>query len=309
MGPDVVVLGQLARDLVLVVDQVPGPGQSGAVQLRREMLGGKGANQAVALAQLGLRPALVAVAGDDAHAPQLLGQAELDGIDVSAVVRRPGTRTGLIVDVVDPAGTWRYLEDLPPYVLLTETDVVAAASLIATASWVSIQLQQPPDAVLAAARLAADTGAAVVLDGAPADGPHQAELLAAATVVRADAREASLLADSAIDSPADARRAATEILRRGPRLVALAVGDEGNYVAWPDGDVFVPLTRTTVVDTTGAGDAFTAALIAGLDRGYGEERAARLAIAAAGATVGHPGGRPSLTEAVLDRQLALLAEG
>lgn len=85
----------------------------------------------------------------------------------------------LIVDVVDPAGKWRYLEDLPPYVLLTETDV-AAASLIATASWVSIQLQQPPDAALAAARLAAEATAAVVLDGAPTDGRHQAELLAVA---------------------------------------------------------------------------------------------------------------------------------
>ena len=233
MGPDVVVLGQLGRDLVLVVDQVPGPGESGTVRLRREMLGGKGANQAVALAQLGLRPALVAVAGEDDIAADLLAQAKEDGIDVSAVVRRPGTSTGLIVDVVDPAGKWRYLEDLPPYVLLTETDVAAAASLIATASRVSTRLQQPPDAALAAARLAAEAEAAVVLDGAPEDGRHQAELLADATVVRADAREAGLLAGTAVDSPAGARRAAAGILRQGPSLVALAVGDDGNYFAWP----------------------------------------------------------------------------
>ena len=49
------------------------------------------------------------------------------------MARRRGTSTGLIVDVVDPAGKWRYLEDLPPYVLLTETDVAAAAGLIALA--------------------------------------------------------------------------------------------------------------------------------------------------------------------------------
>jgi hypothetical protein len=65
MTADVVVAGQLARDLVLVVDDVPEAGQSGPVRERREMLGGKGANQAVAVAQLGLRPALIAVAGDD----------------------------------------------------------------------------------------------------------------------------------------------------------------------------------------------------------------------------------------------------
>jgi ribokinase len=166
MRPDVVVVGQLARDLVVVVDRVPGPGESGTARERREMLGGKGANQAVALAQ-----------------------AERDGIDTSAVVRRPGARTGLVVDVVDSSGKWRYLEDLPPSVQLDKTDVPAAAD-----------------------------------------------------VVRTDAREASLLAGTAIGGPGDARRAAAEILRRGPALVALAVGDEGNYFAWPEGDVLVPLT-------------------------------------------------------------------
>ena len=58
------MFGQIARDLVLVVDEAPGPGQSASVRERREMLGGKGANQAVALAQLGMRPVLaVAAAG------------------------------------------------------------------------------------------------------------------------------------------------------------------------------------------------------------------------------------------------------
>jgi sugar/nucleoside kinase (ribokinase family) len=61
---DVIVAGQIARDLVLVVDDVPGAGQSAAVRQRREMLGGKGANQAVALAQLGMRVALLGVVGD-----------------------------------------------------------------------------------------------------------------------------------------------------------------------------------------------------------------------------------------------------
>jgi ribokinase len=64
------------------------------------------------------------------------------------------------------------------------------------------------------------------------------------------------------------------------------------YFAWRDGDLLLPLTKTPVADTTGAGDAFAAALITGLARGYDEEGTARLAVAAAGATVGHPGGRP-----------------
>jgi ribokinase len=72
--------------------------------------------------------------------------------------------------------------------------------------------------------------------------------------------------------------------------------------------VFLPLTEIPVVDTTGAGDAFVAALITALAQDGGPQRAARLAVAAAGATVGHPGGRPSLTPKAVQDQLTLLAE-
>src|ERR1700742_4412655 len=106
MTAEVVVAGQLARDLVLVVEDVPEAGQSRPVRERREMLGGKGANQAVAVARLGPRPALVAVAGDDEAGSRLLEQARRDGIDVSAVTTREGTMTGLITDIVDAGGHW-----------------------------------------------------------------------------------------------------------------------------------------------------------------------------------------------------------
>jgi ribokinase len=309
MEPNVVVFGQLARDLVLVVDKVPAAGQTGRVWRRRELLGGKGANQAVALAQLGMRPALAAVAGDDQTGTRLIEQAGKDGIDTSAVIRRPGTHSGLIVDVVTPDGHWRYLEDLPPSVLLTEADVAAAESLTATAAWVSIQLQQPSGAALVAARHAATAGARVVLDGAPDNKAHADDLLGLASVVRADAKEASLLTGAEISGPDDARRVAADILRRGPGFVALGVGDAGNYFAWPGGDLLLPLTNTPVADTTGAGDAFTAALITALHADEPPEDAARLAVAAAGATVGHPGGRPALTQSALEQQLTLLPEG
>jgi ribokinase len=308
MTADAVVFGQLARDLVLVVEDVPSAGQSIPVQQRLEMLGGKGANQAVALAQLDTPPALVAVAGDDAVGSGLLRQAEDDGIDVSATVRRARTRTGLIVDIVDGRGRWRYLEQLPPPVLLTEDDVLEAVPLLTDAQWASVQLQQPPEAALTAVRAAQLAGCTVVLDGAPEGGRHRDELLAVAAVVRADAREAQLLAGTGIENLDDARRAAAEIMRHGPDLVALAVGDAGNYFAWRSGDVLLPLSPVPVVDTTGAGDALTAALIAGLRGGYAPERVARLAVAAAGATVGHPGGRPRLTGTALARQVKVLEQ-
>ncbi|WP_433249119.1 PfkB family carbohydrate kinase [Actinomadura nitritigenes] len=290
-GPDVCVVGQIARDLVLVVGEVPGPGGSARVRRRREMLGGKGANQAVGLAQLGMRPALAGVVGDDDAGRDALGQAVRDGIDVSAVVRREGARTGLIVDVVDGDGRWRYLEDLPPPVLLTEADVTVAGPLLRDAPWTAVQLQQPPEAVRAAVGLA--RGNRIVLDGAPSEDDRD-ELLAAAFAVRADAREAAMLAGAPVGSADEAVRLGADLVRRGPALVALAVED-ANVFVWEGGRAVVPLDETRVSDTTGAGDALTAALIAALARGEPPERAARFSVAAAGATVGHPGGRPALS--------------
>jgi ribokinase len=266
--PVAAVVGQLARDLVLTVDQVPAAGSAGDATDRFEQLGGKGANQAVALAQLGVRPRLIAVAGDDVIGDVLLDQARRDGIDVDAVIRRVDTRTGLIVELLDADAQWRYVQHLPPGVLLSENDVLAAREVIASADAVLVQLQQPAPAALAADRL-------VILDGEVSDR----RLLAFADVIRADEREAKGLDEHVLD--------------QGPSLLALAESD-ANVFLWRGGRLRVPLTGDKVVDTTGGGDAFTAALTAALLRKLPYEEAARLATAAAGSTVTHVSGRPDL---------------
>jgi ribokinase len=288
------VVGQLARDLVLSVDRLPETGTAGDADGRREQLGGKGANQAVALAQLGVRPSLVAVAGDDVIGDVLLDQARRDGINVTAVIRRRGVLTGLIVELLDADGGWRYVQDLPEPVLLTERDVQAATHVIGRAEAVLVQLQQPAPAALAAAKIGHNAGRLVVLDGAPQAARD--ELLALADVVRADQHEASLLLD-ALD-PDSVRR----LLSHGPRLIAVALPDGANRFVWADGDVVVPAADEKVVDTTGGGDALVAALTDALLRGVGYREAAAWASAAAAATVGHPSGRPSLIPADLEKR-------
>src|SRR5689334_25295734 len=125
-----VVVGQLARDLVMVMERLPDVHASGAVRQRLEQLGGKGANQAVGLSQLGVATALVAVAGDDPVGDALLARAGVDGIDITHVVRRAGTPSGLIIELLEDGGQWRYVEHLPQGVLLTEADVRAAGSAL-----------------------------------------------------------------------------------------------------------------------------------------------------------------------------------
>lgn len=146
----VVVIGQIARDLVLRTDGPPTTDDSTTVLQRKELLGGKGANQAVGLAQLGVPVALIAVAGDDDAGTSILAQAQRDGIDVGGVARR-GT-TALLIDVVPKPPERMLLEDVPESSLIQVADL--DRSVFDTADTVSIQLQQPPATALEAAQRA-----------------------------------------------------------------------------------------------------------------------------------------------------------
>jgi len=295
----VLVVGQAARDLVLRVDRLPESGGSTAVLEKLELLGGKGANQAVGLRQLGAEVALVAVLGTDEVGQRMLDQAAESGIDLTYCLRR-GT-TALLVDVVETGGARRLLEHVPESALLTRADIEAADPAFREADTVCLQLQQPDDALLAAAELALEHGARLVLDGG-LDGDARERLLGMADVVRADHAEATALTGVRIETRADAEFAARKLLAKGPSIVALAVHGEGDLVAWPGGHALLPYGPEEVVDRTGAGDAFVAGLIAGIRRGLGAEAAGRLASAAAGATVTRLGGRPDLTALRAERE-------
>jgi ribokinase len=296
---DVVVVGQIGRDLVLRVDELPPPGGSATARERRELLGGKGANQAVALAQLGVPVALVGVVGDDRPGDEACVQAAADGIDVSCVVRRPGATTALLLDLVEDGGRRRLVESVPDDVLLTADDVRPAADLIAGAAALVLQLQTPGAGVRAALD-AVRPGALVVADGAPQDEQTRAAVLARADVVRADGSEAAQLVGRPLEGIDAVRQAARDLLDAGPRLVALGAGEDGDLVAWADGEVLLPLLGEDPVDPTGAGDSYVAALTAALLGGAGPEDAAWAASSAAALSVTHAGGRPALSPEALE---------
>ncbi len=287
------VVGQIGRDLVLRIDTMPDSSGAAPVLERSELLGGKGANQAVGLRQLGADVAILGVVGDDDAGAAVLTEARAGGIDVEHV-RRRGT-TALVVQIVDGNGT-RLLEHAPEESLLTVADVEAGAAAFERADTVCLQLQQPAEALLAAADQARRMGARVVLDGA-VTGAHRDALLAAADVARADARETGILTGIEPEHPDEAERAARMLLAAGPSVVALGVRGRGDLVAWTGGSRFFPFPEggAPIVDPTGAGDAFLAGLVAALRRGASPETAGADAVAAAASTVRRLGGRPDLS--------------
>jgi ribokinase len=286
----VLVVGQVGRDLVLAVERVPESDGHARIVTRREMLGGKGANQAVALTQLGADVDLVGVAGEDAAGDALVRQIERDGIGTRYVIRRG--RSALLVDVVDGEGSSRLLEDLPQQALLRGEDV-ASITALERYDTLSLQLQQPIEAILPLARRFSAAGAHIVLDGST-EGNDVEELLNLADVLRVDAREAEILVGQPVQTAQDAAFAAALLRSRGPAIVAVASGD-GNTIAWGGQQLHLPFGEVTVLDSTGGGDSFVAGLITGLRRGLDPGDAGRLAVACSGSTVTHLGGRPDLS--------------
>ncbi|MCP2339464.1 ribokinase [Actinomadura rupiterrae] len=282
MAHEVVVVGSVNADLVVRVDRRPGPGETVLGSDLATLPGGKGANQAVAAGRLGGRVAILARTGDDGHGTLLRGALDAAGVDVSRLLVSEGP-SGVALITVGPDSDNSIIVSPGANGRLTEHDVLAARDVIGAAKVVSLQLEIPQPTVVCAARAAADAGARVVLNLSPAVAVPS-DLLALADPLVVNEHEAAFLLPGreASDEP---ETLATALLELGPKSVVITRGPDGALVGTPDGTASVPSPRVEPVDTTGAGDAFTAALCLRLARGDDLETAARFAARVGAAAV------------------------
>ncbi|MFF8590645.1 ribokinase [Streptomyces sp. NPDC015220] len=271
---DLLVVGSANADLVIGVERRPGAGETVLGSDLAVHPGGKGANQAVAAARLGARTALLARVGDDAHGRLLLDSQRSAGVDPAGVLVG-GAPTGVALITVDPSGDNSIVVSPGANWRLTAEDVRGAAGLVRSSRVVSAQLEIPLETVVEAARALAPGSRFVLNPSPPRELPQ--ELLDACDPLIVNEHEAKVIlgGDGAGDDPEDWARA---LLARGPRSVVVTLGAEGALVASADGSVRVPSVKVDAVDTTGAGDAFTAALAWRL--GAGESLAEAAAYAA-----------------------------
>jgi ribokinase len=286
---EVAVVGSVNADLVVEVDRRPAPGET---VLGSDLVvhpGGKGANQAVAAARLGGRAGIVGRVGDDGHGELLRGALAAGGVDLAHLATTPGVPTGVALITIGPDGDNSIIVSPGANARLTPADVEAARAMIAGASVVSFQLEVPLPAVEAAARAAAEAGGRVVLNLSP-PAPVPAGLLALCDPLVVNEHEAAFVLGGAGGDP---RETAAALARSGPRSAVVTLGAEGAVVADGEGVAAVPSPKTDAVDTTGAGDAFTAALCLRLARGDALRDAARYAARAGAAAVRRRGAQSS----------------
>ncbi|WP_405387161.1 ribokinase [Streptomyces sp. NBC_01102] len=295
---DLLVVGSANADLVVGVDRRPAPGET---VLGTDLVvhpGGKGANQAVAAGRLGARTALLARVGDDAHGRLLLQSQRAAGVDTGGVLVG-GAPTGVALITVDPSGDNSIVVSPGANARLTPEDIRAAAPLFDAARVVSVQLEIPLETVAETAR-ALTPGTRLVLNPSP-PAPLPEDVLTACDPLVVNEHEAryllGILGEPAGTAPEDW---ATALLRHGPRSVVVTLGAAGALVAdsrSDDDPVRVPSPEVHAVDTTGAGDAFTAALAWRL--GLGEElaEAAAYAVRVGAAAVTRQGAQASFPTA------------
>ncbi|MFF3498257.1 ribokinase [Streptomyces sp. NPDC003247] len=253
---DLLVVGSANADLVIGVERRPGAGETVLGSDLAVHPGGKGANQAVAAARLGARTALLARVGDDAHGRLLLDSQRAAGVDTAGVLVG-GAPTGVALITVDPSGDNSIVVSPGANGRLTPEDVRAAAGLLHTSRVVSAQLEIPLETVVEVVRNLAP-GTRFVLNPSP---PRvlPAEVLAACDPLIVNEHEAKVIlgGTGVSGEPEDWARV---LLAEGPRSVVVTLGAEGSLVASAEGVVRIPSVKVDAVDTTGAGDSFTAAL-------------------------------------------------
>jgi ribokinase len=250
--------------------------------------GGKGANQAVAAARLGARTALLARVGDDGHGALLRDSMESAGVDTSGVLVG-GAPTGVALITVDPSGDNSIVVSPGANGRLTPDDVRAAGKLFAGARVVSTLLEIPLETVAEVARSVAE-GARLVLNPSP-PAPLPDEVLAVCDPLIVNEHEARVVLGARTEGePEDWARA---LLALGPRSVVITLGSEGALVADASGSSRVASVKVKATDTTGAGDAFTAALAWRLGTGESLADAAAYAARVGAAAVTKEGAQAS----------------
>jgi ribokinase len=287
-----IVLGSANRDYTVLVERHPLPGETVLGGDLKVATGGKGANQAVAAARAGAKPIFVGAVGSDSVGADVLSDLEARGVDVSHVVRS-AEPTGIALIQVDHAGENTIVVAAGANGTLdARTAAASTAALIDKSSVVLCQLEIPTEVVSAAVSEIEKAGGRFVLNLSPSRYVSP-KLLAFADPLILNETEASDLASSAIDGPADAKTIARRLLS-GSRSVVITLGSDGVVVADSSGVTHLEAGRVAVVDTTGAGDAFAGALAAALDTGASLTDAVRAGITAGTAAVQYLGAQPPL---------------
>ncbi len=287
----IVVLGSTNTDMVISGIKIPVPGETVSGGTFMMTPGGKGANQAVAVARLSAKKKqclFIAKVGDDVFGRESAVRLAKDGIDARLIIDKKNA-SGTALILVDPKGQNCISVALGANGTLVPKDVKKFTKEITSADALLMQLETPLETILWAAQKAHAKKVPVILNPAPARKLPK-ELYGCLDWITPNETEAELLTGIQVTNLASARRAEAALKRRGVKNVVITLGSKGCYA---NGKIH-PCPKVKAVDTVAAGDTFNGAFVVALAEGKSIDDAVSFAQKAAALAVTRPGAQASV---------------
>jgi ribokinase len=296
----VLVFGSLNMDLVTRTPRLPQRGETIAGHSFITVPGGKGANQAVAVARLGVPVQLYGRVGGDEFGKMLMESLRSTGVDCAGILIDETCSSGVAAIAIDDAGENNIIIVPGANGRVDQSDVQRISFLDRQA--LLLQLEIPMAIVLAAAEAAQQAGVTVILDPAPAPDHLPAALYAAVDILTPNQVEAEQLTGIVVRDRDSAIEAARELRRRGVKTVIIKMGAQGALCVTEKEEWIEPF-EVVAIDTVAAGDAFNGALAAALAAGRSIEEACRWGAAAGAIAVTQRGAQEAMPTMAALRQL------
>lgn len=285
------VLGSINMDMVAVPPYMPKNGETLTANKYYTNPGGKGANQASAIAKLGGKVKMIGKVGSDAYGPVMKNNLASYGVDVEDVTTAEGNSGIAIIIVVD--GDNRIILDPGANFKVTKEDVDKGLCKAKSGDILIMQLEVPMDIVTYAADEAKKKGMTVILNPAPAVKLGQ-DLLCNVDIITPNETETEILTGISPDSEVELTLAVKEYYKYGIKNVVITMGSRGAIVTYGNNIVPIEARKVKAVDTTSAGDTYVGAIAVKLDAGVDIVTACKFASVASSITVTHAGAAQSI---------------
>jgi ribokinase len=286
----IVVMGIFAADLTFLTPRLPAWTETVLGSGFRIGPGGKGSNQAIAVARLGAPVQFLAKIGRDEFGAMARGIYEMEGVGTGFLFESADLPTGAAAIIIDDKQGENAIIVVPgAAAMLSPAEIDRAGEAIGRSAVFLTQLEVPLPLVTHGLAEARRRGVTTILNPAPAF-PLSDALLALVDILTPNETEAAMLSGLPVTSPEEAERAADALIARGAGAVVVTMGAAGALLRRDGKTVLVPAVKAgPVVDTTGAGDSFNGAIAVALSEGKTLEEAIGFACAVAGLKVTRAG--------------------